>query len=49
MAAQNNNANDITSVISSLASRQSNRAKAAKLAGPKSSLILMRQVGEQYG
>src|SRR6202795_4280223 len=49
MAAQNNNANDITSVISSLASRQSNRAKAAPLAGPKRAAILMLALGEQYG
>src|ERR1700678_2079281 len=49
MAAQNNNANDITSVISSLASRQGNRAKAAPLAGPKRAAVLMLALGEQYG
>ena len=46
---QNNNANDITSVISSLAARQSNRAKAAPISGPKRAAILMLALGEQYG
>src|SRR5271156_1056797 len=49
MAAQNNNANDITSVISSLASRQGNRAKAAPVSGPKRAAMLMLALGEQYG
>src|SRR6202020_569635 len=49
MAAQNNNAHDLTSLISSLASRQGNRAKAAPLAGPKRAAILMLALGEQYG
>src|ERR1700726_1160646 len=46
---QNVNANDITSVISSLAARQGNRAKAAPLPGPKRAAILMLALGEQYG
>ncbi|MGA9330557.1 MAG: flagellar motor switch protein FliG, partial [Bradyrhizobium sp.] len=46
---QNVNANDITSVISSLAARQGNRAKAAPLAGGKRAAILMLALGEQYG
>src|SRR5271169_1971417 len=46
---QNNNANDITSVISSLAARQGNRAKAEPLPGPKRAAILMLALGEQYG
>src|ERR1700719_1532834 len=46
---QTNTANDITSVISSLASRQANRAQAAPIAGPKRAAILMLALGEQYG
>src|ERR1700687_5555947 len=46
---QNVNANDITSVISSLAARQGNRAKAEPLPGPKRAAILMLALGEQYG
>src|ERR1700748_3004305 len=46
---QTNNANDITSVISSLAARQGNRAKAAPISGPKRAAILMLALGEQYG
>src|ERR1700688_1273382 len=42
-------ANDITSVISSLASRQGNRPKAPALPGPKRAAILMLALGEQYG
>src|ERR1700734_1131766 len=46
----NNNANDITSVISSLAQRQSNRkSPSAPLPGPKRAAILMLALGEQYG
>src|SRR6202161_2402515 len=46
---QSVNANDITSVISSLAARQGNRAKAEPLPGPKRAAILMLALGEQYG
>src|ERR1700726_2506291 len=46
---QTTNANDITSVISSLASRQGNRPKAPALPGPKRAAILMLALGEQYG
>src|SRR6202163_3524011 len=46
---QTTNANDITSVISSLAARQSNRPKAPPLSGPKRAAILMLALGEQYG
>src|SRR5580692_2770893 len=46
---QTHNVNDITSVISSLASRQANRAQAVPLAGPKRAAILMLALGEQYG
>jgi flagellar motor switch protein FliG len=44
-----NNANDITTVISALASRQAGRAKAKPLSGPKRAAILMLALGEQYG
>src|SRR6266568_7835254 len=43
------NTNDITTVISALASRQANRPKAKPLAGPKRAAILMLALGEQYG
>jgi flagellar motor switch protein FliG len=46
---QTTNANDITSVIASLASRQSNRPKSEPLSGPKRAAILMLALGEQYG
>src|SRR5688572_16113286 len=46
---QNSNANDITTVISALASRQAGRAKAKPLSGPKRAAILMLALGEQYG
>src|ERR1700737_989806 len=46
---QNTNANDITSVIASLASRQGNRPKAQPMSGPKRAAILMLALGEQYG
>src|SRR5881296_3356025 len=46
---QTTNANDITTVISALASRQSNRPKAKPIAGPKRAAILMLALGEQYG
>ena len=44
-----NNAADITSVISSLAGRQSERPKSPPLSGPKRAAILMLALGEQYG
>src|SRR5215813_3299097 len=46
---QASNANDITTVISSLASRQGNRPKAKPISGPKRAAILMLALGEQYG
>src|SRR5919198_521019 len=46
---QTSNANDITTVISALASRQSNRPKSKPLSGPKRAAILMLALGEQYG
>ena len=49
MAAPQANANDITTVISSLASRQGNRPKAQALTGPKRAAILMLALGEKYG
>src|ERR1700759_4620309 len=47
--AQTSNNNDITSVISSLASRQANRTKAEPIPGPKRAAMLMLALGEQYG
>src|SRR6201747_3144604 len=44
-----NNANDITSVIASLAGRQNDRPKSKALSGPKRAAILMLALGEQYG
>ena len=49
MAAPQANTNDITTVISALASRQSNRPKAQPLSGPKRAAILMLALGEKYG
>jgi flagellar motor switch protein FliG len=46
---QTSNANDISSVIATLASRQSNRPKGPPLSGPKRAAILMLALGEQYG
>src|ERR1700738_2107280 len=46
---QTTNANDISSVIANLASRQANRPKGEKLSGPKRAAILMLALGEQYG
>src|SRR3979411_3497471 len=46
---QTSNANDITTVISALASRQSSRPKGKALSGPKRAAILMLALGEQYG
>src|SRR6186713_3320053 len=46
---QTSNVNDITTVISSLASRQGSRPKAKPISGPKRAAILMLALGEQYG
>src|ERR1700675_1568958 len=46
---QTTNANDISTVIANLASRQANRPKGPKLSGPKRAAILMLALGEQYG
>src|ERR1700736_2054789 len=46
---QTTNANDITTVISALASRQATRPKGQALTGPKRAAILMLALGEQYG
>src|SRR6478609_10686297 len=46
---QTSNANDIQSVISSLAGRQSNRPKSEPMDGRKRAAILMLALGEQYG
>src|SRR6187401_1000933 len=46
---QTSNANDISSVIASLASRQANRPKGEKLPGAKRAAILMLALGETYG
>ncbi len=46
---QTTNANDITTVISALASRQASRPKGKPLSGPKRAAILMLALGEQYG
>src|SRR5216684_3164821 len=43
------NTNDISSVIATLASRQSSRPRGPKLSGPKRAAILMLALGEQYG
>src|ERR1700749_4550114 len=43
------NGNDISSVIATLASRQSGKPKGPKLSGPKRAAILMLALGEQYG
>src|SRR5512135_3385584 len=48
-APQNINANDITSVISSLAARQANKVKGEPIPGPKRAAMLMLALGEQYG
>src|SRR3954452_11827226 len=46
---QTTNATDITSVISSLAARQSARPKGPPLSGPRRAAILMLALGVQYG
>src|ERR1019366_3710381 len=42
-------ANEIATVIATLASRQSNREKGKTMSGPKRAAILMLALGEQYG
>src|SRR6476620_9397781 len=46
---QGQNSNDITSVIATLAQRQSGREKTPPMSGPKRAAILMLALGEQYG
>src|ERR1041385_3875293 len=46
---QTSNANDITSVISSLASRQNSRPVKEPVSGPRRAAMLMLALGEQYG
>src|SRR6266576_4552664 len=46
---QTTNASDITSVIATLASRQTNRPKGQPPSGPRRAAILMLALGEQYG
>src|SRR3979411_1980142 len=46
---QTSNANDITTVIASLARRQSGRPKPNTLGGPQRAAILMLALGEKYG
>src|ERR1700732_5320968 len=46
---QTTNANDISSVIATLATRKANRPRGEKLSGPKRAAILMLALGEQYG
>src|ERR1700752_1071724 len=46
---QTTNANDISTVIAQLASRQANRKSQEKIAGPKRAAMLMLALGEQYG
>ena len=46
---QTTNANDIATVLSTLANRQSARPKGKPLPGPKRAAILMLALGEQYG
>src|SRR6188474_3126833 len=46
---QTTNANDITTVISALASRQATRPKGKPLSGSQRAAILMLALGEQYG
>ena len=45
----NPNANDINSVVASLASRQSDRPKSKPMSGPKRAAVMMLALGEQYG
>src|SRR5271169_5562869 len=46
---QTSNANDISSVIATLAKRQGDRPKGPPMSGPKRAAILMLALGEQYG
>src|SRR5437868_8806875 len=46
---QTTNANDITTVIANLASRQGNRPKGPPMSDPKRAAVMMLALGEQYG
>ncbi|MBR1140346.1 MULTISPECIES: flagellar motor switch protein FliG [Bradyrhizobium] len=46
---QNANANDISTVIATLASRQAQREKTEPLSGPRRAAVMMLALGEQYG
>src|SRR3569833_327965 len=46
---QNANANDISTVIATLASRQAQRDKTEPLSGPRRAAVMMLALGEQYG
>src|ERR1039458_4187440 len=46
---QTTTANEIATVIATLASRQGNRPKGKTMSGPKRAAILMLALGEQYG
>src|ERR1700675_4689315 len=46
---QTTNANDINTVIATLAGRQKDRPRGPALSGPKRAAILMLALGEQYG
>ena len=46
---QNANANDISTVIATLASRQAGREKTQPLSGPRRAAVMMLALGEQYG
>ena len=46
---QNANANDISTVIATLASRQAGRDKTEPLSGPRRAAVMMLALGEQYG
>lgn len=45
----NANANDINSVVASLASRQSTRPKSRPMSGPQRAAVMMLALGEQHG
>src|SRR5580693_1541690 len=46
---QTTNVEDISSVIATLASRQSGKPKGPKISGPKRAAVMMLALGEQYG
>lgn len=45
----NQNANDINSVVASLASRQGARPRSKPMSGPQRAAVMMLALGEQYG